>query len=121
MTISIKISILRPHYNTRNQKQASGDKMSTNKLEIKKTTHESIDYYSTVVRGIDYLIYKNSGEWRVKSSRVALGGNKKCPGTWRYFNTLEEVEKRVKNLKGLNQILIINRLRDFDAYVLVSS
>ena len=80
-----------------------------NTYEIKIKEIEGKKYYSTVVRGIEYMIYKQDiyegADWTVISSRVALGGLKKNPGTHRWFANVDEISKSIKSLKNLSLMI----------------
>ncbi len=73
--------------------------------EIKITTESGTTYYSTIIKGIDYLIYKIKDEWTVGSSKTSLGGLRRNPGTWKYFNTLEEIGRSIKNLRNIELMI----------------
>ena len=75
----------------------------SNEIKIEKI--DETTYYKTIAKGIDFLIYKNNNGWNVGSSRVALGGLRKNPGTWRIFDTVDEIGNSIKSLKNISLMI----------------
>ena len=60
-------------------------------------------YYSMYHRAISYSLRYYDGRWELHSHRVSLG--RYNPGSIRFFNTLEELEKSLKSFRGISAII----------------
>lgn len=72
-------------------------------LNIEQTIHEGITYYSTVSRGTRYSLRQHKGEWELYSKRLALG--RSSAGSFRFFDSLNELEATVKAFDGIGLLL----------------
>lgn len=70
---------------------------------IEQQTIEGTTYYTTVSRGTRYSLRHYKGEWELYSKRLALGRSN--VGSFRFYNTLEQIEAEVKAFAGIATLL----------------
>ena len=72
-------------------------------LQIEQTEVESVTYYTTQVRGINYTLHNTGSEWELHSRRQALGKNN--VGSYKFFPSLQALEKQIKAFNGVSQLI----------------
>lgn len=70
---------------------------------IEQNIIEGISYYSTVSRGTRYSLRQYKGTWELYSKRLALGSS--AMGSFRFFDTLEQLEVAIKAFSGITQLI----------------
>lgn len=70
---------------------------------IEQQIIEGTTYYSTVSRGTRYSLRLYNGEWELHAKRLALG--RLNVGSFRFFDTLEQLEAEVKAFKGIGMLI----------------
>ena len=74
-------------------------------MQITSTVIEDVTYYTMISRGVTYTLNKYGKQWALHSQRNALGrGN---VGSYKFFNTLQEVESKLKAFVGISQLLLV--------------
>jgi hypothetical protein len=72
-------------------------------MMIETEIHGNSTYYLMEARGIDYTLRFNDDEWELHSHRKALG--RANVGSYRFFRSLEELEKSVKSFRGISAVI----------------
>lgn len=72
-------------------------------MEIEIKDLEGIRYYEMCHRAISYTLRHIDNEWELQSHRQALGWQN--PGSYRFFKSLEDLEKSVKAFKGISMLI----------------
>jgi hypothetical protein len=70
---------------------------------IEQQIIEGITYYSTVSRGTRYSLRHYKGEWELHAKRLALSSLN--VGSYRFFDTLDQLEAEVKAFKGVGMLI----------------
>ena len=72
-------------------------------LQIEQTEVESVTYYTTQARGVNYTLHNTGSEWELHSRRQALGQNN--VGSYKFFSSLEALEKKMKAFSGVSKLI----------------
>ena len=72
-------------------------------MHIETEVIDNVTYYTTVSRGVAYTFNKEVSGWGLHSHRMALG--RFNTGSYRFFNTLQELENSLKAFKGVSQLI----------------
>jgi len=74
-------------------------------MEITIEKIEGVTYYTTEYRGTVYTLYfvDCMNAWGLASRRKGLG--RMNPGSFRYFDTLADLEKALKAFRGIERLI----------------
>ena len=91
-----------------NQKQIKSTgcdiQITCNSQPLTTETIDSVTYYTTTRRGVEYTAYQtNSGSWFVSTHRKALGP--RHVGGGRYYKTIDELANSCKAFAALPVLL----------------
>jgi len=70
---------------------------------IEQQIIEGTTYFTTVSRGTRYSLRQHNSQWELYSKRLALGSS--SIGSFRFFDTLEQLEAEVKAFAGIASLL----------------
>lgn len=72
-------------------------------MTFQVTETDGKTYYTTTARGVHYSLCFNTSveKWGLSSKRLGFSG---FPG-FRYFDTLNDLEKAIKAFRGISQLI----------------